>query len=146
MSEAYQGASYEKLVSEWEKRSSTHLTELLDVCKTIETALQAFADYIILQKGEAIVQLVALAASFLAAQAAAPFTFGASEFAGSGARRAGEQAINFHKQLLQQYLRGKVIEEGFKLLGPAVERALEGWVFQFVDGGAPTGGGARSGR
>ena len=142
MSEAYQGASYEKLVSEWESRSNTHMTELMDVCRVIVDALQGFADYIVVQKGVAIGELVALAASFIAAQAAAPFTFGLSEAADLGLDELGEQAINLLKQLIQQYIAGKVIEEGFKLLGPAVERALEGWVFHFVDGGAPTGTGA----
>jgi uncharacterized protein YukE len=141
MSEAYQGASYERLVSEWERRSGTHLTELMDVCKTIETVLHGFADYIILQKGEAIGQLLALAVSFLAAQAAAPETFGLSELADIGLDELANQAIKFLKELLQQYLMGKVIEEGFKLLAPAVEKAVEGWIFNFVDGGAPTGGG-----
>ena len=142
MSEAYQGASYETLVSQWEQRSNTHMTELTDVCNTIVTALHGFADYIVVQKGEAIVQLVALAVSFLAAQAAAVETFGLSELADLGLDELAEQAIKLLKELLQQYLMGKVIEAGFKLLAPAVERAVEGWIFNFVDGGAPTGGGA----
>ena len=94
MSEAYQGASYEKLVEQWQSRSNTHMTELMDVCRVIVDALQAFADYILLQKGEAIGQLLALAASFLAAQAAAPFTFGLSEVADLGLDELADQAIN----------------------------------------------------
>jgi uncharacterized protein YukE len=57
MSEAYQGASYEKLVSEWQSRSNTHMTELMDVCQAIVDALQGFADYIVVQKGVAIGEL-----------------------------------------------------------------------------------------
>jgi uncharacterized protein YukE len=145
MADSYQGASYEKLASEWQSRSSTHMTELLDVSRVIVDALQGFADYIVVQKGVAIGELLALAASSIAAQAAAPFSFGLSEVADLGLDELGEQAINLLKQLIQQYIAGKVIQEAFHLLGPAVERAVEGMVFQYADGGAPTGGSGGSG-
>jgi hypothetical protein len=108
-------------------------------------ALHALADYIVLQKGEAIAQLLVLAGTFLAAQAAAAFTFGLSEVADLGLDELADQAINLLKQMVVQYIEGQVIEAAFKRLGPAVERALEGWVFNFVDGGAPTGGGGQIG-
>ena len=146
MSEAYQGASYEKLVEQWQSRSDTHMTELLDVCKVISEALHALADYIVLQKGAAITQLLVLAASFLAAQAAAPFTFGLSEVSDLGLDELADEAINLLKQMVVQYIEGQVIEAAFKRLGPVVERALEGWVFNFVDGGAPGGGGGQVGK
>ena len=141
MSEAYEGASYEALVEQWQSRSNTHMTELMDVCQAIVDALNAFADYIMLQKGEAIVQLLVLAGTFLAAQAAAPFTFGLSEVADLGLDELADQAINLLKQMVIQYIEGEVIQKAFGLLAPAVERAVEGWVFNFVDGGAPSGGG-----
>jgi len=141
MSEAYEGASYEALIEQWQSRSNTHMTELMDVCQAIVDALHAFADYIVLQKGEAIAQLLILAGTFLAAQAAAPFTFGLSEVADLGLDELADEAINLLKQMVIQYIAGKVIQEAFGLLGPAVERAVEGWVFNFVDGGAPTGTG-----
>jgi len=145
MSEAYQGASYEILVEQWQSRSNTHMTELMDVTRVIVEALHALADYILLQKGAAIGELLGLAASFLAAQAAAPFTFGLSEVSDLGLDELAEQAINLLKQMVKQYIEGKLIEAAFKRLGPVVERALEGWVFNFVDGGAPTGGDGRVG-
>ena len=145
MSEAYQGASYEKLVEQWQSRSNTHMTELMDVCTVIVDGLHGLADYILAQKVVAIGELLGLAASFLAAQAAAPFTFGLSEVADLGLDELAEQEINLLKQLVVQYIEGQVIEAAFKRLGPVVERALEGWVFNFVDGGAPTGGGGTVG-
>jgi uncharacterized protein YukE len=145
MSEAYQGASYEKLVEQWESRSNTHMTELMEVTTVIVDCLRGLADYILAQKGVAIGELLGLAASFLAAQAAAPFTFGLSEVADLGLDALAEQAINLLKQLVVQYIEGQLIEAAFKRLGPVVERALEGWVFNFVDGGAPTGGGGPAG-
>jgi hypothetical protein len=102
---------------------------------------QESRSYIVLQKGEAIAQLLILAGTFIAAQAAAPFTFGLSEVADLGLDELADQAINLLKQMVIQYIEGKVIQEAFSLLGPAVERAVEGWVFQFVDGSAPSGGG-----
>ena len=145
MSEAYQGASYDTLAEQWQSRSNTHMTELIDVCTVIVDGLHGLADYILAQKGVAIAELLGLAASFLAAQAAAPFTFGLSEVADLGLDELAEQAINLLKQLVVQYIEGQVIEAAFKRLGPVVERAVEGWVFNFVDGGAPAGVGAGSG-
>lgn len=137
MEEAYQGASYDKLVSEWESRSGKHMTELMDASTAITDALKGLADVIVVQKGVAIGQLVALAASFLAAQAAAPETFGLSEVADLGIDELANKAIGMLKQIVLQYIEGQVIEAAFKRLGPAVERALEGWVFNFANGGAP---------
>jgi uncharacterized protein YukE len=141
MSEAYQGASYEVLVEQWQSRSDTHMTELMDVCRVIADALHGLADCIVVQKGEAIAQLLILAGTFLAAQAAAPFTFGLSEVADLGLDELADEAINLLKQIVQQYIEGMVIQQAFKALGPAIERALEGWVFDFVDGGAPPAAG-----
>ena len=145
MSEAYQGASYNALVEQWQSRSNTHMTELMDVSTVIVDALHALADYIVLQKGAAIAQLLVLAGTFLAAQAAAPFTFGLSEVSDLGLDALADEAINMLKQMVVQYIEGQVIEAAFKKLGPAVERALEGWVFNFVDGGAPSGAGGQVG-
>ncbi len=145
MSEAYQGASYEILVQQWQSRSNTHMTELMDVTRVIVEALHALADYIVVQKGVAIGQLLALAASFLAAQAAAPFTFGLSEVADLGLDALADEAINLLKSMVKMYIEGQLIQAAFQKLGPVVERALEGWVFNFVDGGAPTGGGGQVG-
>ena len=145
MSEAYEGASYDALVEQWQSRSNTHMTELTDVSGVIVDALNDFADYIVLQKGEAIVQLLILAGTFLAAQAAAPFTFGLSEVADLGLDELADQAINLLKQMVIQYIEGKVIQAAFARLAPAVEKALAGWVFNFVDGGAPSGGGGQVG-
>jgi hypothetical protein len=113
------------------------MTELMDVSRAIVDGLQLWADYIVEQKAVAIAQLVALAASFVAAQAAAVATFGLSEVADLGLDEAAQRAITFLKSLVKQYLESKVIEEAFKRLAPAVLRATEGFVFQYVDGGAP---------
>lgn len=147
MESAYQGASYDKLVSEWERRSSTHLTELMDASKVITTALRGLADVIVVQKGEAIAELIGLAVSFLAAQAAAPETFGLSEVADLGIDKLAQKAIGMLKQLVIQYIEGEVISAAFRKLAPPVERALEGWVFNFADGGLPSAAaGARGGQ
>lgn len=141
MGNAYQGASYEKLVTQWESRSTTHLTELTDVLKAITRALQGLADYIVVQKGEAIGQLIGAAGSFVAAQLAAPETFGLSELADAGVDELANKAISLLKELVTQYIEGQVISAAFGQIGPAVERALEGWAFKFIDGGVPGGGG-----
>jgi uncharacterized protein YukE len=81
MSSAYSGSSYEQLVASWARMSNRHMTELVDACHTVATAVDVAADAIVAAKMAAIGELAAMAASFLADQAAAVITFGAAEAA-----------------------------------------------------------------
>jgi len=131
---AYQAASYEQLMERWAEMSGTHMTAMLDALHAVVTVLHAFADEIVVQKGVAIAELVALAASFIAAQAAAPFTFGLSEVADLGLDELAERAIDFLEEQLQQFVMAQVIQAGFKALKPVIEKALDGFVFKAVEG------------
>jgi len=130
MGSAYQGASYDRLVQRWADMSSSHMTEMLDGCKVVVVALDAAADFIVVQKGVAIAELVVLAASFVADQAAAIATFGLAEAALAAIELAARKAIEFLEQQLEQYIIAKVIEAGFKALEPIIEKALDGFVFR----------------
>jgi len=147
MGSSYQGASYDLLVRRWAEMSSSHMTELLDGCKVVVTALDAAADFIVVQKGVAIGELVVLAASFVADQAAAVATFGLAEAALAAIELAARKAVEFLEQQLEQYIIAQVIEAGFKALQPIIERALQGFVFQAASAalGVPPGSGGAAG-
>jgi uncharacterized protein YukE len=142
MGSAYQGASYDLLVQRWAQMSSSHMTELVDGCKVVVEALHAAADFIVAQKGVAIAELVVLAASFVADQAAAVATFGLAEAALAAIELAARKAIEFLEQQLEQFILAQVIEAGFKALQPIIQRALDGFVFQAASAalGVPAAG------
>jgi len=130
MGAAYQGASYEALVQGWADKSTTHMTELLDACNVVVKALDAAADFIVAQKVVAIGELVALAASFAADQAAAVATFGLAEAALAVIELAARKAVEFMEQQLEQFIVAEVIEAGFKALKPVIESAMKGFAFE----------------
>lgn len=144
MGSAYQGASYDRLVERWAQMSSSHMTELVDGCRVVVEALHAAADFIVAQKGVAIAELVVMAASFVADQAAAIATFGLAEAALAAIELAARKAIEFLEQQLEQFILAQVIEAGFKALAPIIQRALEGFVLQAASAalGVPSGSGA----
>lgn len=147
MSGAYQGRSYETLVERWSEMSSTHMNAMTDTCTVIVDALDAAADFIVAQKGVAIAELIGLAVSFVADQAAAVVTFGLSELAEAGLIKLAETAVDALEQQLEQYVISEVVEAGFKALAPVVQQALDGFVFSAVQDalGVPSGGGGSVG-
>ena len=149
LGDAYQGASYEALLAKWAALSNSHMTELLNACQVVAAALDAAADVIVAMKLEAIAELVALAASFVADQAAAVVTFGLAEAAEALIVKAAEKVMDFLEQQLEQYIIGEVIEAAIGPLIETVGNAVTGLVFQAVEGalgvGAGGGGGAGDG-
>ncbi|MEU6961995.1 WXG100-like domain-containing protein [Streptomyces chrestomyceticus] len=84
-SEGLATAAFEK---HWGKVSGTHLERLAQAADLGATALDGAAVAVAGAKVAAIVQLGILAAEIIAAQAAAPFTFGLSELGALGATQA----------------------------------------------------------
>src|SRR5205823_6660906 len=103
-------ASYEALLVKWAQLSNSHMSELIQACHVVATALDVAADVIVGMKVEAIAELVALAASFVADQAAAVATLGAAEAAEVLIVKAAEELMDFLEQQLEQYIIGQVIE------------------------------------
>jgi uncharacterized protein YukE len=130
---AYQGASYDALLSKWAQMSGSHMTELVQACHTVATALDAAADVIVGMKVEAIAELVALAASFVADQAAAIATFGLAEAAEALIVEAAEKLVDFLEQQLEQYIIGEVIEAAIGPLVATVGKAVSGLVYQAAE-------------
>ena len=123
---AYKGAAYTQLRTRWTQMSAAHVTDIVEACQAVSAACQAAAAYIVVQKGEAIVELIALAAAFIAAQAAAIETLGLSEAGAVLADEAAERLIESLEQDLEQYLIGKLAGEALKPLIAKVESAMAG--------------------
>lgn len=127
--QAYSGQSYELLVSKWAHLSQGHMTVLIDACHVLASALDVAADVIVGMKTEAIAELVVLAASFIADQAAAVATFGIAEAAIALIEEAAEKVVDFLTQQLIQYITGMVIEAALKPLLGLIDKAVSGMTY-----------------
>jgi uncharacterized membrane protein YgcG len=154
MQSSYSGSSYEALVAKWGQMSSSHMTELVDACHVVADALDVAADVIVGMKVEAIAELVVLAASFVADQAAAVATFGLAEAALAAIEEAGKKICEFLEQQLEQYVIGKVITAAIQPLEGVVLKAVSGLTFEATsavlgvggdEGGGDEGGGDEGG-
>jgi uncharacterized protein YukE len=148
MADVYQGASYEALLAKWGQMSDGHMSELVTACHTVATALDVAADVIVTMKGAAIAELVVLAASFIADQAAAAVTFGLAELAEAGIIAAAKKAVDYLEQQLEQHIIGAVMEAAINPLVDIVGKAVGGLMFQAAEnalGVSGGGGGAGTG-
>ena len=145
IAQGYQGAATQAMSSGWAHLSSTHVKELVAACDVMAVAIDAWAAYVVMQKGQALVQLVELAISYAAALAAAPETLGVSLAALPGLEEIGEAIGNSLIQDLEMYVQGKVIEAASKPLVAKVETMLQGLDWSNAPGGTdPLGGGSVS--
>lgn len=126
IAEAHRGASTETMMSGWSKLSSQHVDEIVAACGVLSAALDAAGDYVVAAKGECVAELVGLAATFFADQAAAFVTFGASEAALPLIEEAAVKLVESLEMDLQQYIAGKVINAAAKPLFQKIDEALAG--------------------
>ncbi|MFG2697222.1 WXG100 family type VII secretion target [Kitasatospora sp. NPDC048407] len=147
LGQAYQGASYEALLAKWASISDSHLNELVQACHVVADALDIAADVIVAMKLETIGELVALAAAFIADQAAAVATLGAAEAAVILIEETAKRLINYLEQQLEQYIIGQVVEAAIGPLVDTVANAVQGMVFQAAESalGVSADGGGGSG-
>ncbi|MFB7667113.1 WXG100 family type VII secretion target [Kitasatospora sp. NPDC056138] len=145
LGEAYQGASYEALLTKWSQMSDGHMNDLIEACHVVATALDVAADVIVAMKVEAIAELVAMAVAFAADQAAAVVTFGLAEAALALIIEGAKKLVNFLEQQLEQYIIGKVIEAAINPLVEVVGKAVSGLVFQAAEGALGVSGGGAGG-
>jgi hypothetical protein len=95
--------------------------------------MDAAADVIVGMKTAAIAELVGLAASFVADQAAAVLTFGIAEAAEALIVEAAEKCVDYLEQQLEQYIIGEVIEAAVNPLVEVVGRAVNGLLYQATE-------------
>lgn len=137
----YQGASTRQLSSGWGELSARHVTELVDGCAVLADALDVAAGYIVAQKVAAIAEMVGMAATFVADQAAAVATFGIAEAAVPVIIAAGRKLMESLVQDLEQYIIGQVVEAAAKPLFTRIAEAMAGldWSKSTPVGAASTG-------
>jgi uncharacterized protein YukE len=142
MNAAYSGSSYEALVEAWGHMSSSHMQDLIEACGVVATALDVAADAIIAMKGEAIAQLVVMAATFVADQAAAVLTFGIAEAAEAAIIAGAKEVVKYLENQLVQHIMGELISKAVEPLESVVEKAVSGLTYQAVGAilGVPSGG------
>ena len=126
LAQAHQGASTEVMKSGWAELSQRHVTEIVDGSGILADALDAYAGYIVVQKGIAIAELITMAATFVADQAAAVATLGIAEAAVPVIIAAGRKLAESLIQDLEQYVIGQVIEAAAKPLFAKIEAAMAG--------------------
>jgi hypothetical protein len=98
------------------------------------------ADVIVTMKGVAIAELIGLAVSFVADQAAAVLTFGLAEAAEALIIAAAKKCIDYLEQQLEQHIIGAVIEAAINPLVDVVGKAVTGLMFGAVVAGGSGGG------
>jgi hypothetical protein len=113
------GASYEALIERWAQKSSDHVQVLLDMCNTCAGALEVAADGVIAAKVGIIAALTAMAAEFVADQAAAIFTFGVAEVAEAGIVEVTKAVVQAVLNQLEQEGIGAVLQA---VLGPLEDK------------------------
>jgi uncharacterized protein YukE len=145
MADVYQGASYDALMEKWDRLSSGHMSEMVTACHTVATALDVAADVIVTMKGVAIAELIGLAVSFVADQAAAVLTFGLAEAAEALIIAAAKKCIDYLEQQLEQHIIGAVIEAAINPLVDVVGKAVTGLVFGAVESALGGSGGGDGG-
>ncbi len=138
MQESYQGSSYEQLVAAWSQMSSSHMQDLQDGAKVVTEALDIAADAIVGLKTAAIAELIVMAATFVADQAAAVLTFGIAEAAEAAIIAAGRKVVDFLEQEIIGQIMGQVIGAAVVPLEGLVEKAVNGLTYAAV--GTLTGG------
>jgi hypothetical protein len=126
----YQGAAYEALMKMWGTKSTSHINDLVDGCGVLATALDAGADLIVAQKLACIGELVGMAVAFVADQAAAFVTFGASEAALPLIEEGAEKLMEFAEQQIEQTLVGDIANAALQPLMGKIDSLVQGLVLE----------------
>jgi uncharacterized protein YukE len=124
----YEGMAYESLMRMWGGRSSSHVKELVEACHVLAAALDGGADFIEAQKGICIGQLGAMAATFLADQAAAVMTAGLAEAALPAIEEGATKLVEYTEQQLEQYIIGEITNAAMQPLTEKIENMVVGLV------------------
>lgn len=137
---AYEGASYQALAAKWALMSDKHFNEVVQAAHVVAQAMDIAADAIVAMKLEALGELIVLAATFVAAQAAAVATAGLAEVGAVAAQQAARKLMSYLAHQLQEYIVAQVVEAALNPLIEIVAEAVSGLVFEAaeaaVDGGS----------
>ncbi|MFF8769632.1 WXG100 family type VII secretion target [Kitasatospora sp. NPDC015120] len=142
---AYEGASYQALAATWAQMSDKHFDQVIQAAHVVAQAMDIAADVIVAMKLEALGELIVLAATFVAAQAAAVATFGLAEVGAVAAQQAARKLMSHLAHQLEEYIVGQVIEAAVGPLVEVVAEAVSGLVFEAAEAAVTGGGAAGSG-
>jgi hypothetical protein len=105
--------------------SSSHMQDMIEACGVVATTLDVAADVIVGMKEEAIAQLLVMATTFVADQAAAIATLGIAEAAEAAIVAAAKEVVKYLENQLAQHIMGEVIGKAVEPLKDVVERTVE---------------------
>lgn len=139
---AYEGASYDALLSRWNQVSGEHHTVLTNCCEVLATALEAAAVGVVVAKGVVIAQLVITAVEMAAAAAATVATLGIAAAAEAAAIEVGKRIIREVIQEIEDVLIAELVSMAIEPFQAEIEKAVSGLVFKGVDAALGAAGGA----
>ncbi|MFE2106745.1 hypothetical protein ACFXAF_12870 [Kitasatospora sp. NPDC059463] len=142
---AYEGASYQALAAKWALMSDKHFDQVVQASHAVAQAMDVAADAIVAMKLEALGELIGLAATFVAAQAAAVATLGLAEAGAVAAQQAARKLMAYLARQLEDYVVGQVVEAAINPLVEVVAEAVAGLVFEAAEAAVNGGGAAGSG-
>ncbi|WP_050502855.1 hypothetical protein [Streptomyces monomycini] len=125
------GEAVRRFTGEWEDFSGgpgSYLTDARIAAQVIGVAFEVAAAAVFAAKAEVVAQLVVLAVELIAAQAAAPFTFGLSEIGALGVTQATRLVV---RRLLDT-LKREVVEAVTKAMADAAEKGVREIASDFV--------------
>jgi uncharacterized protein YukE len=128
------GPAYEALVERWAHVSSSHMSELVDTCHALATALDVAAGAVEVAKDAIIVALAAMAAAFVADQAAAVATLGLAEAATLAIIETGKIAVKAALDQLEQIAIAEALQAAIGPLEEKLAAAVQGMVLHAVEG------------
>lgn len=132
LNSTFEGHTYRALVAKWAHISSTHMTELDEVCHLVANALDAAAVVITGIKYAAIAHLTALAASYIAAMAATVVSGGIPAATMLVLRTVVRRVIDEVEGAILAYILMEVVERAIVPMEEAVDRILNGWGYDVL--------------
>lgn len=142
LADAYEGASYDALLSRWGQASGEHLTTLTTCCDVLATALEMTATGVVVAKGVVIAQLVITAVEMAAAAAATVATLGIAAAAEAAAIEVGKRIVREIIQEIEDVLIAELVSMAIEPFQAEIEKAVSGLVFKGVDAAVGAAGGA----
>lgn len=136
----YQGAAYEAIMRMWGSKSG-HLTDVIDACGVLATALDVAAGFIEGRKMYCIGQLGVMAAEFVADQAAAVATLGLAEAALPVIEETTTQVMKFAVQEVEDHVTGEILGKAMQPLMGKLDDMATGLLLEAGGGPATPGTG-----
>ncbi|MGW4647866.1 WXG100-like domain-containing protein [Kitasatospora sp. NPDC004289] len=136
------GLAVQAFEAHWGQVSGTHLSQLAQGGRVVAFCLDGVAVVITGAKIAAIAQLAIMAAEMIAAQAAAPFTFGLSELGALGATQATRVIVRRLLKEAEQQIIDQLMEAATGAVVEALGNMAEKLVINLLEDAAGSGASA----